>query len=70
MKGELMQATRDPAQLTSMGHYLEKTYCKTASLMANGLEAVAAVAAAGDDGADVVFRGRVMSASVSAIRFG
>ncbi|WIA10217.1 hypothetical protein OEZ85_010419 [Tetradesmus obliquus] len=39
--GEVMQMSAGPEQLTSMAYYLDKTYYKTASLMANSSRAVA-----------------------------
>ena len=48
ISGEILQATAATAALTSMEHYLRKTYLKTASLMANACEAAAVVSDAGD----------------------
>lgn len=48
ISGEILQATAAAAALTSMEHYLRKTYLKTASLMANACEAAAVVSDAGD----------------------
>ncbi len=42
--GEVMQMTAAGDQLESMSHYLEKTFCKTASLMANSARCVALLA--------------------------
>jgi len=42
--GEVMQMTAAGDQLVSMEHYLEKTFCKTASLMANSARCVALLA--------------------------
>ncbi|KAI3431341.1 hypothetical protein D9Q98_004398 [Chlorella vulgaris] len=39
--GEILQLTADADEAASMDHYLRKTYCKTASLMANSCKAVA-----------------------------
>jgi geranyl diphosphate synthase len=39
--GEVMQMSAGPEQLTSMAYYLDKTFYKTASLMANSSRAVA-----------------------------
>ena len=36
-----VQMTASQGQLLDMDHYLQKTYCKTASLMANSCRAVA-----------------------------
>lgn len=41
MSGEVMQMSAGPEQLTSMDYYLDKTFYKTASLMANSARAVA-----------------------------
>ena len=43
VSGEVLQATASAQSLTSMDHYLRKTYLKTASLMANACEAAAVV---------------------------
>ena len=48
VSGEVLQATASPQALTSMDHYLRKTYLKTASLMANACEAAAVVSDASD----------------------
>ena len=37
----LLQLTADADEAASMDHYMRKTYCKTASLMANSCKAVA-----------------------------
>jgi geranylgeranyl pyrophosphate synthase len=50
VSGEVLQATAAPAALTSMEHYLRKTYLKTASLMANSCEAAAVVSGVGGRG--------------------
>jgi geranyl diphosphate synthase len=42
--GEVMQMAAAGDQLTSMEHYQSKTFCKTASLMANGARCVALLA--------------------------
>jgi geranyl diphosphate synthase len=44
--GEVMQMAAAGEQLVSMDHYLAKTFCKTASLMANGARCAALVAGA------------------------
>lgn len=41
VSGEVMQMSASPEQLTSMSYYLDKTFYKTASLMANSARAVA-----------------------------
>uniref|UniRef100_A0A7S3VUA8 Uncharacterized protein n=1 Tax=Dunaliella tertiolecta TaxID=3047 RepID=A0A7S3VUA8_DUNTE len=41
VSGEIMQMTATQEQTLDMDHYLQKTYCKTASLMANCMRAVA-----------------------------
>jgi geranyl diphosphate synthase len=41
VSGEVMQMSAGPEQLTSMDYYLDKTFYKTASLMANSARAVA-----------------------------
>jgi geranyl diphosphate synthase len=41
VSGEIMQMTASQEQVLSMDHYLEKTFCKTASLMANSAKAIA-----------------------------
>lgn len=46
VSGEVLQATASPEALTSMDHYLRKTYLKTASLMANACEAAAVITGA------------------------
>lgn len=43
VSGEVLQATASAHSLTTMQHYLQKTYLKTASLMANACEAAAVV---------------------------
>eukprot|EP00879_Flechtneria_rotunda_P009884 GHRR01010336.1.p1 GENE.GHRR01010336.1~~GHRR01010336.1.p1 ORF type:complete len:386 (+),score=125.20 GHRR01010336.1:1145-2302(+) len=48
--GEVMQMAALPEQLTSMEYYMDKTFYKTASLMANSAQAVAIV---GDQQPDV-----------------
>jgi geranyl diphosphate synthase len=50
VSGEVMQMTASPEQLTSMDYYLDKTFYKTASLMANSARAVAIL---GDQQAEV-----------------
>jgi geranyl diphosphate synthase len=49
VSGEIMQLTADktPHQGADLDFYLQKTYCKTASLMANSCRAVATLAGAG-----------------------
>lgn len=42
--GEIMQMTASDVQLLDMDHYLQKSYCKTASLMANSCRAIACLA--------------------------
>ncbi|EFN53887.1 hypothetical protein CHLNCDRAFT_58364 [Chlorella variabilis] len=51
--GEILQLTADVEEAASMDHYMRKTYCKTASLMANSCRAVAVLGGhgAGDCGA-------------------
>lgn len=44
--GEVMQMAAGGEQLASMEHYMAKTFCKTASLMANAARCVAIVAGA------------------------
>ena len=39
--GEVMQMTAKPESLSSMDHYVKKTYYKTASLIANSSKAIA-----------------------------
>ncbi|KAL4440516.1 hypothetical protein ABPG75_003517 [Micractinium tetrahymenae] len=39
--GEILQLTADAEEAVSMDHYMRKTYCKTASLMANSCKSVA-----------------------------
>ncbi|PSC71876.1 geranyl diphosphate synthase [Micractinium conductrix] len=39
--GEILQLTADAEEACSMDHYLRKTYCKTASLMANSCKSMA-----------------------------
>lgn len=39
--GEILQLTADAEEATSLDHYMRKTYCKTASLMANSCKSVA-----------------------------
>eukprot|EP00878_Enallax_costatus_P025265 GHUV01027028.1.p1 GENE.GHUV01027028.1~~GHUV01027028.1.p1 ORF type:complete len:368 (+),score=102.27 GHUV01027028.1:908-2011(+) len=41
VSGEVMQMSASPEQLTNMNYYLDKTFYKTASLMANSARAVA-----------------------------
>jgi geranylgeranyl pyrophosphate synthase len=41
VSGEVMQMSAAPEQLTNMDYYLDKTFYKTASLMANSARAVA-----------------------------
>lgn len=45
--GEIMQLTATVEEASSMDHYLRKTFCKTASLMANSCKSVAVLAGAG-----------------------
>jgi geranyl diphosphate synthase len=47
ISGEILQATASSSSLTSMEHYLRKSYLKTASLLANACEAAAVVSSAG-----------------------
>lgn len=47
--GEVMQMAANPEQLTSIPYYLEKTFAKTASLMANSARAVAVLGGAAPD---------------------
>lgn len=44
VSGEVMQMTSSPSQLLDIDHYLHKTFCKTASLMANSARAQAILA--------------------------
>lgn len=46
VSGEVMQMTAAADQLGSLDHYMRKTFCKTASLMANSARCVALVAGA------------------------
>lgn len=47
VSGEIMQMTASEDKLLDLEHYLAKTYCKTASLMANSSRAIAVLAGAG-----------------------
>lgn len=49
--GEIMQMSAAPEDLTSMEHYLAKTFNKTASLMAHSAQAVALLAGGGPEAA-------------------
>ncbi len=40
----MLQLTSEPEKLLDMDYYLEKSYCKTASLLANSAKAVASLA--------------------------
>ena len=44
VSGEIMQMTATQDQLADQAFYLEKTYCKTASLMANSVKSIAVLA--------------------------
>ncbi|EFJ50585.1 hypothetical protein VOLCADRAFT_88541 [Volvox carteri f. nagariensis] len=44
VSGEIMQMTATSEQLLDLDHYLAKTYCKTASLMANSSRSIAVLA--------------------------
>ena len=44
VSGEIMQMTATKDQLSDQAFYLEKTYCKTASLMANSAKSIAVLA--------------------------
>lgn len=51
VSGEIMQMTATEEQRGDMEHYMQKTYCKTASLMANSARSVALVS--GDNSKEV-----------------
>ncbi|GLI58939.1 hypothetical protein VaNZ11_000727 [Volvox africanus] len=44
VSGEIMQMTATSEQLLDLDHYMAKTYCKTASLMANSSRSIAVLA--------------------------
>jgi geranylgeranyl pyrophosphate synthase len=54
--GEVMQMAAGPEQLTSMDYYLDKTYYKTASLMANSARAVALLGSQPREVADLAWQ--------------
>lgn len=56
VSGEVMQMTAAADQLTSMEHYMQKTYAKTASLMANSARSVAVVAGVSTQAADCAWQ--------------
>lgn len=55
VSGEVMQMTATPEGLTSLDHYLHKTFCKTASLMANSSRAVALIDDQSEEVADMAW---------------
>ncbi|KXZ56018.1 hypothetical protein GPECTOR_2g1570 [Gonium pectorale] len=52
VSGEIMQMTASSEQLLDLEHYLAKTYCKTASLMANSARSIAVLAGVGPEVVD------------------
>jgi len=55
VSGEIMQMTATNEQRQDLEHYLQKTYCKTASLMANSARSVAVVAGHGKQVCDLAW---------------
>ncbi|KAG2452545.1 hypothetical protein HYH02_002782 [Chlamydomonas schloesseri] len=55
VSGEIMQMTATSEQLLDLEHYLAKTYCKTASLMANSSRSVAVLAGAAPEVCDMAW---------------
>lgn len=53
--GEVMQMTAKPESLSSMEHYVKKTYYKTASLIANSSKAIALLGGHGEKSADLAY---------------
>ena len=53
--GEVMQMTAKPESLSSMDHYVKKTYYKTASLIANSSKAIALLGGHGEESADLAY---------------
>lgn len=53
--GEVMQMTAKPESLSSMDHYVKKTYYKTASLIANSSKAIALLGGHGDKSAELAY---------------
>lgn len=55
VSGEIMQMTATDEQLLDLEHYLAKTYCKTASLMANSARCIAILSGAGPQVCDMAW---------------
>ncbi|KAG2482971.1 hypothetical protein HYH03_018148 [Edaphochlamys debaryana] len=55
VSGEIMQMTATTEQLLDLEHYLAKTYCKTASLMANSARSIAVLADSSDEVCDMAW---------------
>mmetsp|Transcript_16159 Transcript_16159/g.48417 ORF Transcript_16159/g.48417 Transcript_16159/m.48417 type:complete len:467 (-) Transcript_16159:4920-6320(-) len=55
VSGEIMQMTKSEADLLSMEHYVQKTFFKTASLMANSCQAVAILGGGDEATAQVAY---------------
>ena len=53
--GEVMQMTAKPESLSSMDHYVKKTYYKTASLIANSSKAIALLGGHGEESAQAAY---------------
>ena len=53
--GEVMQMTANPESLSSMDHYVKKTYYKTASLIANSSKAIALLGGHGEESAQAAY---------------
>jgi geranyl diphosphate synthase len=53
--GEVMQMTAKPESLSSMDHYVQKTFYKTASLIANSSKAIALLGGHGDESARLAY---------------
>jgi geranyl diphosphate synthase len=53
--GEVMQMTAKPESLSSMDHYVKKTYYKTASLIANSSKAIALLGGHGEESAQLAY---------------
>lgn len=56
IRGEIMQLGSKETENERFEHYLNKTYCKTASLIANSLKAVALLGGANEKLSDVAFQ--------------
>jgi geranyl diphosphate synthase len=53
--GEVMQMTANPESLSSMDHYVKKSFYKTASLIANSSKAIALLGGHGEESAQLAY---------------